>query len=290
MNRYRKFLLTLNFVLLAVLALDWQASVEQGRREGLRVSFLEIGQGDATLIDYQGEYQILVDGGPNGRRLLTQLGEVMPAGDKQIEMVILTHPDKDHLGGLTQLIDSYQVELFLNNGQSADTAIYSQLQEELKQHAISQEVVGEGSVLTIGREVRIEFFAPDHSLEEEDDRNENSLVFRLDYGQKSFLFTGDAEREAEEDLVSDQEDIDVDFLKIAHHGSKGATSEIFLSKVTPEIAVISAGKENRYGHPHQEVLSFLEEEGVEIFRTDQRGRITFDCPEVTSECKVITNL
>ncbi len=286
MNRYRRFLLVLDIVLVAVLALDWRVSAEQREEASLRVSFLDVGQGDATLINYQGEYQILVDGGPNGRRLLSELGEVMPPGDKQIEVVILTHPDEDHLGGLVQLLGNYQVKLFMSSGQGSETEIYQQLQAELEKFSVSQEVVGEGSVLSIEEDLRMEFFAPDYLVTTEDDRNENSVVFRLDYGQNSFLFVGDAEKDAEKDLILDQSSVDVDFLKVGHHGSKSSTSEIFLTKVTPKIAIISAGKDNRYGHPHEEVLERLKEKEVELFRTDQQGRIIFHCPEVEVECRV----
>lgn len=251
----------------------------------LKVHFLDVGQGDAVLIDYLGGYQVLIDAGPSGEKLLKQLGQVLPPGDKKIEIALLTHPDKDHLAGFLDLLDNFQVDLFLTNGQKADSGTFSAFEEKLKEKEIKRETVYEGSVWSIGRDLEFQVFNPDSEMgEEKGEKNEQSVVLRMEFGQNSFLFAADAERVTEVDLLSDGEIGPVDWLKVAHHGSKNATTEEFLAAAQPEKAIISVGK-NSYGHPTQEVLSRLEKAGAEIFRTDQHGTISVFCLSSKQSCQ-----
>jgi competence protein ComEC len=252
----------------------------------LEVNYLDIGQGDATLINYLGRYQILIDGGPNGKKVLSELGKVMSPFDHKIEMVILTHPDQDHLAGLIDVLQNYEVGVFLQNGQNAETNIFQQLQKIVSEKQVRSEFVLEGSTFSIGENLDFKIFNPDFREEADKDRNEQSIVVRMDFGENSFLFTGDAEESAEADMISDQENLDVDWLKTGHHGSKSSTSEKFLEVVTPKYAIISAGKGNRYGHPNKETLQRLEEIGAKIFRTDEQGTVVVDCLQLQEACFV----
>lgn len=269
------------FLLFVFVAIEVAESDEK-KRAPLEVFFLDVGQGDATLINYQNNYQVLIDGGPNGKKLLAELGKAMPIMDKNIEVVILTHPDQDHLAGLIDVFDSYSVGLYLDNGQKAETEIFAELEKEVEESGVRREAIGEGSKINIGN-LDFQFFNPDFLELNDKNRNEQSVVVRLDFLENSFLFTGDSDGKVERDMIGDEEDVDVDFLKIGHHGSKSSSEEFFLGKVTPEKAVISSGVKNRYGHPHEEVLERLKSDEVEVFRTDEMGTVKFECKK---ECVV----
>ncbi len=282
MISFKKFL-TIFIIFLLFIFVAMEVAEGEGKSAApLEVFFIDVGQGDATLINYQNRYQVLIDGGPNGKKLLAELGKVMPMMDKNIEVVILTHPDKDHLAGLIDVFDSYSVGLYLDNGQKAETEIFAELEEEVNDSGVRREVIGEGSKIGIGN-LNFQFFNPDFLELKDKNRNEQSVVARMDFFDNSFLFTGDSDEKVEGDMIGDEEDVNVDFLKIGHHGSKSSSSEFFLGKVTPKKAVISSGAENRYGHPHEEVLERLKKNGAEIFRTDEMGTVKFECAK---ECVV----
>jgi len=284
-SAFKKMLLLYVVVLILILVSSFFATNNKSVAP-LEVNFLDVGQGDATLVQYLGQYQVLVDGGPSGRNLLNEVGKVIPAADKQIEIVVLTHPDKDHLAGLIDLLDSYDVGLFLENGQKAETNIYEELDSKLDEKKIPRQKILEGSKFSIGKNLNFIAYNPDAVVEEDKDRNEQSVVLRMDFGENSFLLTGDAEIETEMDIISDGEDIDVDWLKAGHHGSKTSTSEKFLQSVTPRYVIISVGKTNRFGHPHEEVLNRLLEAGAEIMRTDERETIVVECFGLNKSCAV----
>lgn len=259
----------------------------QGKIIPLKIDFLDVGQGDATLISYLGQYQILIDGGPNGEKLLSSLQEKIPWGDKNIEMVILTHPDQDHLKGLIDIMDYYSIGIFLDNGQKAQTEIFKALEEKLKNSSVKTQTIGEGSKINIGKYLNFSFLNPDELIEEDKDRNDQSIVFRMDYGENSFLFTGDAEELSELDMIDDEENIDVDFLKVGHHGSKNSTSEKFLAGASPEYGIISVGKNNRYHHPTEEALERLKNADAKILRTDELGTVELICQNPKGKCEVL---
>jgi competence protein ComEC len=279
---YKKFLYIFVFFLLAIL-LSQGVLAEKSQKELLRASFLNVGQGDAALIDYLGDYQILIDGGPNGNKLISEISKEISPLDKKIEVVILTHPDKDHYQGLVDLLDKYEVGLFLYNGTEDDAESYKQLENELGNKKIETKVVTEGSTLAIGENLKMEFFNPDEVLEDNKEKNSSSIVIRLDFGENSFLFTGDAEFETENDMISDEEDLDVDFLKVGHHGSKNASGAEFLQKVSPRYSIISVGQ-NSYGHPTEETLGRLKAVGSEVIRTDEQGIINVVCDNPKADC------
>jgi competence protein ComEC len=246
----------------------------------LKVYFLDVGQGDAILIS-QGSQQVLIDGGPSEQVLLEKLGQFIPFWDRKIETLIATHPDKDHIAGLLAVMKNYQVGALINSRVPQESEISQEFEKLISQEKIT-EIAGEP-----GLKINWPDGASLKILEAKiaKDTNQGSIVARLDFGEDSFLFTGDITENEEKDLISKIPDaLPADFLKIAHHGSKYATSAEFLDSVKPEEAIISVGQNNRYGHPTEEVLSRLGEKGITILRTDQSGDIIYDCPEMKKDC------
>jgi len=273
MFSFKKFLLFLAIFLLLILAIQLFLSRSSTEKIPLQVSFLDVGQGDAILINYQNQYQILIDSGISNKQILSELSQSMPAQDRFIEVVIATHYDKDHVGGMRAVMENYKVGLFLDNGQFAETEAVTVVSDLLKKKNIPQQQVLENSRIEFGENLRLEFFNPDGEAQ---NANDNSVVARLDFGENSFLFTGDVGFKTEKDMIIDGHNLDVDWLKVAHHGSKNSTGVDFLEKVTPEKSIISVGK-NSYGHPTEETLKRLRNSGSEILSTMENGKIKVDC-------------
>jgi len=256
--------------------LAWTAVFHYLDCEPLKVVFFDVGQGDAIFIEVKGLYQILIDGGP-GRKVLEKLSQEMPFWDKTIDLVILTHPEKDHLEGLIEVLDKYQIGYVLWTGVLRETAVFEQwekaLEKEIKEGATIK-IAKRGQKVSF-KNALIEILHPLENLEKTSPKNSNksSIVAKLFFNQKSFLFTGDIYQSEEKKLIKVENDLEADVLKIAHHGSKTSSSEEFISVVLPEIAVIQAGENNSYGHPHEEVLARLERYGVRVLRTDKNGDI-----------------
>lgn len=269
--KYKLSLVVLTgLVLMGGLSL-WALSVFEGQTE---VVFLNVGQGDAILIS-QGKNQILIDGGRTGKELLAQMGRQIPFWDRNIEFVIATHPDADHIGGLPTLFRTYQVDHVLTTGAESDTETSRFFQQALSETRFGLTKVFRGAKITLphGGELMIEY--PLTSLPKEaSDTNEGSIVARFVYGETSFLLTGDLPHE--ETVLPDEAPVTV--LKAAHHGSKYSTSAVFLDLVQPKEAIISVGK-NSYGHPDPGVLGRLEARGVVVRRTDQEGALRYGCSE-----------
>jgi competence protein ComEC len=284
-SRYK--LKTLFFIagfLLIVVIIITLGIKKNNRLPILEVSFLNIGQGDAILIDYLRHYQILIDGGPNGKQILTELSKVMPFMDNKIEVVIITHPDRDHFSGLIDVFKKYKIGLVLDNGQKSDDRVWRELYKIIKDKNISRQAVGEGSKLIIGKDFIIHFFNPDKIALSKTAKNDYSVVARLDFGINSFLFTGDAGFDAEADMIFDKEDLEVDWLKVGHHGSCYSTSAFFLARVKPKQAIISVG-ENKYGHPCADTLKRLQAVDSKVLRTDELGTIRVQCRNSQKNCQ-----
>lgn len=239
----------------------------------LRVVFLDIGQGDAILIS-EGSSQVLIDGGNSGKALLGKLGKYMPFWDRQIEAVIATHPDADHIGGLSMVLRKYRVENFLSNGARSESGTFQDLEKSVRESSVTTpSLLGTGSDIVFSDGAALTILAPVAGTAEMlGETNEGSIVARLVYGNESFLFTGDLPHE--ETVLPDIAPTRV--LKAAHHGSKYSTSAEWLEKVHPEIVIISVGK-NRYGHPADAVLDRLRAARAEVLRTDEQGDIVYVC-------------
>lgn len=252
----------------------WGAVFAEERGGFLTVAFLDVGQGDAIFIEAPNGNQVLIDGGA-GSAVFAPLGEMMPFYDRTIDIVVATHPDADHIGGLPEVLRRYEVDFFIDPGVSSDTGIYDALIRARDESRAEYIVARRGMEIALGGGAVLEILFPDRDMEGAD-TNDASIVLKLVYGDTSFLLTGDSPQKIEKYLVFiDGKNLDVDVLKAGHHGSKTSSSESFIGYTSPDYAIISAGKDNRYGHPHAEVLARLADSGAEILRTDEEGTIVF---------------
>ena len=254
----------------------WIIAHDLSRPHFLEVNFFDVGQGDAIFIETPEQHQILIDGGPDST-ILEKLGKEMPFWDRTIDLVILTHPEEDHLSGLIDVLKRYKVENILWTGVLHKAPEYDEWQKAIEAEGANIKISKSGQKISWGDnpEDFIEILYPFESLEGQGSKevNNTSIASRLVYGKNSFLFPGDILEEVEIEILDRGVNIDSDILKISHHGSKTSSSLQFLEKVSPEIAVISLSKDNKYGHPHKETLEKLENYGIRILRTDQQGDI-----------------
>ena len=240
----------------------------------LKVYFLDVGQGDAEYIKNPDGTDILIDGGPD-QSVLSELGKVMDFGDREINLVILTHPHADHVTGLVEVLGRFQIDEVWETKVEYPSATYDSWQNKIKDKNIPDKLVVAGETRNFG-EVKIEVLYPLSPLENRriDNLNNASIVNRLEYKKFSVLFTGDAEKEVLGKLLAQNTDaIHVTVLKVSHHGSSTGITEDFLKVVRPAIAVISSGKDNKYGHPAASTINLLKSYAVRIFRTDQNGTV-----------------
>ncbi len=261
-------------LIMAILASVAAASMPD---DELHVSFLDVGEGDAVLIQ-KGNQQVLVDGGPSPQALTLGLGDKMPFWDRTIELVVLTHPHADHIGGLVAVLQRYQVEQVLYPDLDDDSPLYEEWLNLIEGKDIEYTLAQAGQEVDLGDGVTISVLNPQTPLltGTESDIDNNGVVLRLRRGRASFLLAADIMWEAEFELISRGAELASTVLKVAHHGSKTSTTAEFLAAANPEVAVISVG-ENSYGHPSDEVMTRLEQAlGSEnTFRTDEQGTIEF---------------
>lgn len=312
------FLMISSLVVLNVFA--WSLVFDLKKDNFLEVNFFDVGQGDAIFIVSPKKHQILIDGGSDSI-ILEKLGKEMPFYDNTLDLIILTHPEKDHLTGLIKVLKRYKVENILWTGAIRHTLEFKEWEKTIKEEGADIKIAQAGQKIKLQEfnpDIFIEILFPFENLKGQEFKNSNntSIVSRLVFNKISFLFTGDIHKSEEQEIIirsnppptnplkengnitfsetnsaSPSEEViprpwlglvggeskftslDSDILKIGHHGSKTSSSREFIEKVSPEIAVISVGKNNRYGHPHQEVLDVLENYGIDILRTDQDGDI-----------------
>lgn len=236
----------------------------------LKIYFLDVGQGDAIFIEAPNGNQVLIDGGPDGK-VIQELGKVMPFNDRSIDLLVLTHPDADHINGLIQVLERYEVGHILENHINRKTPAYDEW-NSLKHEAQITEV-SFGQEITLDEGVGLWVLYPVDSSTEQSKTNNNSIVLKLVYGENALLLTGDIEAKVERELVARGINIDSDLLKVPHHGSKTSSTEEFIKAVMPETAFIQVGGNNRYGHPHPTVVQRLEDFGIKYYRTDTDGTI-----------------
>jgi len=250
----------------------WQRVFDLAGNQYLEVNFFDVGQGDAIFVETPQKHQILIDGGPDSS-ILEKLAKELPFWDRSIDVIILTHPEKDHLAGLIEVLKRYKVDYILWTGVVRQTSENDKWRNLLKEEKGEIVIVKAGQKMKAG-EVWFNILSPAENLErkESKDSNDTSVVFRLVFKQNSFLFTGDISSLIEKELIEQGVNLISDVLKIGHHGSKHSTSNSFLEAVSPEVAVIQVGK-NSYGHPTEEVLQRLKKFDIEILRTDKDGDI-----------------
>jgi len=240
----------------------------------LKVVFLDVGQGDSILIEVPNGNQILIDSGAN-KSVLKALSRKIPFYDRSIDLLIATHPDQDHIGGFPEILKRYKVGKFYNSGLISDSPTFKEIEKEIFNKKIEEERLVKNEVLDLGEGVFLKVLYPNIELEG-DDTNKNSVVLKLIYGDTNILLTGDIPTDVEKYLTMILgSELDSDILKVAHHGSKNSLSEEFFSAVSPEYSIISASRDNSFGHPHKEIIDALNNIGTNILRTYDAGDIVF---------------
>lgn len=234
----------------------------------LILTFLDVGQADCTFITCGGE-SMLIDAGnvDDGELVVSYL---TGQGVEYIDYVVCTHAHEDHGGGMAAVMANFSAGEVLSPVKERDTRFFNNFVKYTEAQGLEITVPFPGDSFALGGGI-VTVLGPTAQY---DETNNTSIVLRLDYGSTSFLFTGDMERDAEQDLIGSGAELRADVLKVGHHGSSTSTSYVFLREVMPEYAVISCGKDNSYGHPHEETLSRLRDEGAELYRTDMQGTIT----------------
>lgn len=260
--------------LLALVAVFVWLAVIAETRDGLTVAFLDVGQGDAIFIEAPNGNQILLDAG-YGKKVLRQLGKVMPFYDRSVDVIIESHPDNDHVGGLPDVLNRYGVSAIIESGVESESPAYVTTEKIAQEKGIRKVLAKRGTKINLGDGVILEFLFPDRNPSGWE-TNDASLIARLTYGNTSFLLTGDSPASMENYLVSlGGKNLDSDILKLGHHGSRTSSTESFLGFVSPQYAVISVGADNRYGHPHTEILDRLKKLEIPFLRTDEQGMVKF---------------
>lgn len=250
--------------------LEEQFTIGNGNENSsFEVHFIDVGQADCSLILCDGE-SLLIDGGNVGDGSLV-VSHLIDVGIEELDYVICTHAHEDHVGGLSETLENFTVsENIFAPATGAETKCYENFLSASEKQGKILTVPEVGYTFSLG-ESTVEFIGP--VTEDYSDINNTSLVTKITYGETSFLFTGDMERESEEDILEAGIDVSADVLKVGHHGSENSTTYPFLREVMPEIAVISVGEGNDYGHPTEEALSRLRDADVKVYRTDMQGNI-----------------
>ena len=249
---------------------DWQNSHRK-----MTFAMLDIGQGDALFVESPSGTQMLVDGGPI-HSILAPLSKVMPLYDKKIDVLMITNPDADHIGGFIDILKNYEVSYIIEPGTFNKSKTYATIEQLVKEKNVKKIIATKGMVLDLGSGVKDTILFPDRDVSVWS-INDGSIVSKLTYGNNSVMLTGDATKMTEAIVLSENsaQFLKSDILKIGHHGSHTSSSQTFVQAVSPTYAIISDGKGNTYGHPHQETLDTLNSFGIKIMRTDLLGTIIF---------------
>jgi competence protein ComEC len=277
----------LGIVILIIFVLGIFIFYYQNTREHLlKVEFLDIGQGDSVYIEAPNGAQLLVDGG-RGSKVLSALASVMPYGDKSIDVVIGTHPDADHIGGLVNVLDSYQVGQVIESGGQSNSQIYKKLEGDIDAKHIPHIYGRAGMRIMLDpvHNVYFDILYPDRDVSYME-TNDGSIVGKLVYGSTSVMLTADSPISKEFYLMNkDKEVLKANVLKLGHHGSRTSSSTEYLKAVSPQVAIISAGLNNQYGHPHPEVLDKLQSLHIPYLATYKEGTIECLSNAIAINCK-----
>jgi len=270
----RKYLPYGVLVILIFLNIFIWVKVHSFGNQNLEVTFLDVGQGDAIFIEAPNGNQVLIDAGRDVK-ILRQLSKLIPFYDREIDLLISTHPDSDHIGGMPEIIERFNVEMYLHSGKESESDIYKELLEKLEEKEVGQMLARRGMRINLSEEVALDVLFPDRDVSGLD-ANDASVIAKLTYGETEVMLTGDSSKKIEEYLVSQYgERLESDILKAGHHGSKTSSATAFLGVTDPDFAVVSAEKDSRYGHPHKEVLDSFENFEIEVLNTADLGNITF---------------
>ena len=249
---------------------------KQNQTRGAEVIFLDVGQGNAVLFS-DGYTNILYDGGPSKAGLHNKLNKHLPFLNRKIDLLVLSHPDKDHIEGAIEVLKHFPVSFVLLNDNVSDTPVYEELQkviDEAKNKGVVFIYPKAGQEFSVGN-FKIVTLWPDRSMKTALSNN-SSVVLKIYYGKNSALLSGDLPKEVERYLAyKEGRALDSSIILAGHHGSKTSTSKSWIGFANPEFVVISAGKDNSYGHPHTQTLKTLEKFQVKVLRTDKQGDIKF---------------
>lgn len=242
----------------------------QVQGNGISVTYLNVGQGDSELIQVNGK-NMLIDAGTNaGAQDLVK--DLKNRGIKTIDIAIATHPHEDHIGGMDEVLENFDVNSFYAPKVEHTTKTYENMLKAVKNEGLKIKQIKEGTDIDLGKNTKVEVYSPIKTNYEE--LNDYSPIMKISYGNNSFMFTGDAETPVEQEVLNEHKNLKADVLKLGHHGSHSSTSEPFLKAVDPSIAIVSCGKDNKYGHPHKETMSNLKKAGVTVYETFRDGDIT----------------
>ncbi|MDO8575201.1 MAG: MBL fold metallo-hydrolase [bacterium] len=276
LSKNRKYLISATILLIVSLIFFAYGAFREYDDGNLKVVYLDIGQGDATYIESPNHTSVLIDGGPENK-LLRQMTGSVPFYKKDIDIIILTNPDTDHLSGFIELCERYHIGLFFEPGTLASSTAYKSLKKCLLEKKVPIILARRGMKIDLGKELGLEFLFPDRDVSSLK-KNDGSIVARLRYGNTEFYFMGDAPKKIERFLIN-LGDIGTStmmrVLKAGHHGSNTSTDKSFVSLLRPNFAIISAGLNNRYHHPHKETLDTLNSQNITILKTFEEGNISF---------------
>ncbi|MFV0502865.1 MAG: ComEC/Rec2 family competence protein [Lachnospirales bacterium] len=264
-ERQRKILLLI--IILAFLLANLLDKKENVPSNDLEVHYINVGQGDSELI-IDKDKVLLIDGGENSEEDL-MISYLSSKGIEEIDYIIATHPHSDHIGGLDAVINNFSVKNIIMTDDISTTRTYENLLDAINKNNVNIIQATVNNEYTLDTAM-FKILGPTKKF---DDLNDNSIYIRLIYGNAEFLFTGDGEKAAENELINNNVNISADVLKVGHHGSNTSSSSEFLDLVNPKIAVISCEKNNEYGHPHKEVMERLNKRNIKIYRTDTQGDV-----------------
>ncbi len=263
---FRKYLLAVAIIIVFLGVTVWGEITDKH----LKIYFMDVGQGDSTLIRTPDRKYLLIDSGRDDRSL-EQLGQVLPFWKKNLDLVILTHPDIDHIGGMDEILKYYAVSQVWFDPSNGQTGEVSDLLKVFEEKNIHNKITGQYHDLVLGCCVILNVLWPRDSIEDLQ-TNDSSITLEVRYGAFNAFLGGDLPIKYE-DLVAIAENLDVDVLKVDHHGSKTSSSEEFLARITPEVAIISVGKNNTYGHPNEDVIDRLKERNIVTYLTQDVGTV-----------------
>lgn len=274
MDKKKKIISSIIGIIVVLLAgyfgIDLTQDSKVPKDSELMISYMDVGQGDAAYIKVNGN-DILIYAGPrsNSKELLEQL---KAKNIDDFELVIATHPHEDHIGGMVDVFKEYEVKAFYSPKITHTTKTYENLVKAVKDEGLKTKELKGGMVIDLGEGAKFEVFTPQKSEYEE--LNDYSPIMKLSFGDTSYLFTGDAEKLAEEEaLAKYKNSLDSDVIKFGHHGSSSSSSNAFIEAVSPKYGIISCAKDNKYGHPHRETLDIIKKYNIKTFRTDTDGEI-----------------
>lgn len=280
MKTVTKIILSILVLLAAFLVVEIVRSPD---KDSVQIYYFSVGQGDAELIQ-KGDYQILIDGGPNDS-ILSELGKVMPLTDRNIEAVILTHPHADHLTGLNQVLERYQVGQIYLSGATTTSNTYLEFLNKLKDKSVATDIPSLGEKISPYENGELTFLWPGDKYKDQkiDNLNNSSEVVKFCYFAECAVFMGDQETDEQKLMFAELDKLQIDYkgsiLKISHHGSTNGTDQTTLEKIKPKYAVIEVGADNKFGHPHSATVDLLSKLNIKIYRTDKDGTVEFQLKE-----------